>query len=114
MATVFEGDKLLAVKQINVATSGTHYTVPAGRFARVKIVSIDLTTTTLTIGNYSEVSISIDYPNFGALGSATTTLQHAVGFLNKEFILLPTETIATAGGTTGELIATILEYEDPT
>jgi len=136
MATVFAGERLLNVQQLNDDSIGelsayTYYTVPAGRWAKVKVHRVEFTNTdhagnllfglipfgdqTIMEGNnLNGASSFFASSGFKYEGGATTDTVGGGGEV--EFIMSTGQTIqdSTASGTAGiEIWVTIQEFANP-
>ena len=112
MATAYEGEAIVGTAQIDYQsnTSVALYTVPAGRYAKIKINKLKHVAggaTTLAIAgtqNYSiPIAIGLDLEHINDLG------------FTEELILYSGDTISTTsgGGPTVEVRASILEFANP-
>jgi len=109
MATAFTGESVVGIANIDGSTtSGTIYTVPAGRYAKVRIIQIMLITSVplLAFGGSLNVSgIPLASSNFLETTSGSRLFQ-------QDTILESGDTISISGGT-ANVRASILEFANP-
>lgn len=101
MATAFEGEAIVNIAKISGLGSGTVYTVPAGRYARVSI---------LALVSAGSVNVTIGAVTFTVPGGSDPSVLN--GLIGSTFFLASGDTIFFNLGV-DDFGATALEYLNP-
>ena len=111
MATFTGGETVVNVVSVNFSGTGTAYTVPAGRYARVVIQGLTLNNTAaVNVGGVGYTNSSGSAQTIWNVGGYNGVAGAAAGNSN-EFVLNTGETIVFTG--TGTLKLNGLEYNLP-